>query len=115
MEQKHEEEKERRKRRNQRLIMAFFIGLFLINILLMIILPPFSKETELKGKVIFYVTNRGSSLVFLSNKIFPVHEDYFTIFDKYVNIRDFIQKESGTDSLSIFRNNTKSIIKLESK
>lgn len=115
LDQKREEEKERRKRRNQRLIMAFFVGLFLMNILLMMILPPFSKEAELKGKVIFYVPNRGSALVFLFNKIFPVFEDYFTIFDNNVNVGDFIQKESGADTLIIYRNNVKLIIKLESE
>ncbi|SIS49992.1 hypothetical protein [Belliella pelovolcani] len=113
MDQKREEEKERRKRRNQRLITAFFVGLFFMNILLMMILPPFSKEAEIKGKVIFYVPNRGSALVFLSNKIFPVFEDNFTIFDKNVNVGDFIQKAAESDSLIIYRNNIKTVIKLE--
>ena len=87
MDQKVEEEKERRKRRNQRLIMAFFFGLFLMFFILQMILPPFSKEIEFKGKVVFYIPNHESALVFLSNKIFPVFEDYFTIFDK--NIYDY--------------------------
>ena len=104
LDQKYEEEKERKKRRNQRIIGAFLFGLFFTNLFLMVILPPLSNDTELKGKVIFFVPNHGTALVFLSNKIFTVYEGNYYVFDKNVQLGDDIQKESGSDTLFITKN-----------
>jgi hypothetical protein len=112
MDQKVEEEKERKRRIIQRIIMSFFLGLFILFFVLTIALNPLSRETQLDGKVILFIPNRTSALLVLSNKVFPVFDDWL-LLDENVKIGDILKKESGSDSLHIYRNGKESRIKLE--
>jgi hypothetical protein len=112
MDQKVEEEKERKRRIIQRIISAFFLGLFILNIVLSTALNPLSIEMQLKGRVLMFIPNRDSALLVLSNKVFPVFDDWI-LLDKNIKVGDIIKKETMSDTLSIYRNGKESKIKLE--
>ena len=100
LDQKAAERKEKIKRRVSRIIMFSFLGVFILNMALLITGTPLKQDTEIKGRVLFSSNNHGNYLIVLTNQIISAPSMGADLEGNFI-IGDELQKDSGSDTLTV--------------